>query len=41
MFTLDPYGSDTLNTSAATYDCWECPEAPWCQGQSTLPPPTA
>jgi len=31
MFTLDPYGSDTLNTVPATYACTECPEKWWCQ----------
>jgi hypothetical protein len=30
MFTLDPYGDDTMNTSSAFYECWECPENPFC-----------
>ncbi len=34
MITLDPYGSDTVNTSAAFYECWECdlcPPPPWLE----------
>lgn len=35
MFSFDPYGDNTLNTLAATYACWECPEQEWCKN---LPP---
>jgi hypothetical protein len=38
MLTLDPYGSDTLNTAAATYACVECPDKWWCNPPYTPPP---
>jgi len=37
MLTLDPYGSETLNTIAATYACVDCPDAWWCN-PPYLPP---
>ena len=30
MVAMAPYVNDTLNTQAASYECWECPWNPFC-----------